>query len=340
MKKKKGKRYLIYTIYILAIFVSVFLSIRFTYKNVIDEVISTVTYMVQGDTKYKVYYEKNNYYTDDYYNQATQEKFAGNLIDKIDVTYDYHVNFSDVVAGSIEYYIEAILYVENNLSKSYILSTKELESYRSNSKDINKTVMVDYKYFKDIYNNYVNEQGPSYAGNAFIKVYFKAINKVNYQSMDEIDEENNLGLIIPISNDPISISKDTNITSEEKTLTVKNDNSNLKMFYQAASLATWIITILLIISFSITYSKNIESDSTYKKRLAKILRDYDELIVNVRRLPNLDSYQTIEVTTFNELLDAQNNVEMPINFKEEKTSSKFVVIKDNLAWVYTLKEKK
>ena len=108
--------------------------------------------MVQGDTKYKVYYEKNNYYTDDYYDQTTQEKFAGNLIDKIDVTYDYHVNFSDVVAGSVEYYIEAILYVENNLSKSYILSTKELESYRSNSKDINKTVMVDYKYFKDISN--------------------------------------------------------------------------------------------------------------------------------------------------------------------------------------------
>ena len=73
MKKKKGKRYLIYTFYILAIFVSVFLSIRFTYKNVIDDVISTVTYMVQGDTKYKVYYEKNNYYTDDYYDQTTQE---------------------------------------------------------------------------------------------------------------------------------------------------------------------------------------------------------------------------------------------------------------------------
>ena len=340
MKKKKGKRYLIYAIYIIAIFISIFLSVNFTYKNVIDDVISTVTYMVQGDTKYRVYYKNNNYYTDDYYDQTTEEKFAGNLIDKVDVSFDYHVNFSDVVSGSIDYYVETVLYVENNLSKSYILANRETESYRSNSKDLNKTVTIDYNYYKNVYNNYVNELGSSYAGKAYINVYFKTINKVNYQSMDEIDEDGFLELIIPISDEPITCNKTSNITSEEKTITVKNDNQNLKAFYSLAAFATWIITILLIISFSLTYSKNIVNDSTYKKRLAKILRDYDDLIVNVRRLPDLDTYQTIEVTSFSELLDAQSNVEMPINFKEEKTQSKFVIIKDNLAWIYILKDKK
>ena len=50
------------------------------------------------------------------------------------------------------------------------------------------------------------------------------------------------------------------------------------------------------------------------------------------------TYEVIEVSSFSELKDAAMNVNMPINFKEERRVAKFVVIKDNIAWIYYLKE--
>ena len=80
--------------------------------------------------------------------------------------------------------------------------------------------------------------------------------------------------------------------------------------------------------------------SYYERVLRKILITHDRIIVNVEKLPVLDGVSVVEVTDFDELLDAQGEVRLPINFKEDKKRkiAKFILISDNLAWVYTLRE--
>ena len=72
--------------------------------------------------------------------------------------------------------------------------------------------------------------------------------------------------------------------------------------------------------------------------LRKILSSYDSIIVNVSNVPSLDDLKIIEVNSFNELIDAHSEVRMPINYCEEVENYKsvFVLVSNNIAWIYTL----
>ena len=60
--------------------------------------------------------------------------------------------------------------------------------------------------------------------------------------------------------------------------------------------------------------------------LDKILKNYDSIIANIKNLPDISSYKTIEVDKFEELLDVYNEVRMPINYYQEKTGKESIFI--------------
>ena len=334
---KVFKKYAPYILYGIGIIITLVISI-YVNSSESNNVITSVTSMNQGGYDYKVYYKENPYYKEPFYDKTSKEFIAGSLVDKIDITFDYHLTFSDIVSNSISYYFETSLNVENKLD-DIKTGEKEEEKIIINKNDLTKTISIDYNYYKDLYNNYINDLGTSYEGNAIIKVYFKVNSKVDYQSIDNLDNNTFQELIIPITSDPFEIKYATNISNKEKTITIKK-NGRESIYNTIISISMWGIALLLLILASIRFNKEQDLSSPYKRKLSKILRNNDDLIVDVKRLPYLDSYEVIEVASFQELKDAAMNVNMPINFKEERRVAKFVVIKDNIAWIYYLKENK
>jgi hypothetical protein len=78
----------------------------------------------------------------------------------------------------------------------------------------------------------------------------------------------------------------------------------------------------------------------YDITLDKISKNYDSIIANVNNLPEINELKKIEVSTFEELIDVYNEVRMPINYyqNEQKTESTFIIINDEIVWIYTLKK--
>ena len=63
------------------------------------------------------------------------------------------------------------------------------------------------------------------------------------------------------------------------------------------------------------------------------------IIVNIDKFPTLSNYNVIEVTSFEELLDAHSEVRMPINFyKYNSKVCYFILMNDNTIWKYTIKK--
>lgn len=337
--ERNYKRLGIYAIYLISIFVSFFISINFTFKSVNDSVESLVTYLVQGGFNYTVHYNDNEYYSDTKYNDNYTGTIPGKLIKSIDIDYDYHIRYSDTLIGNIIYSVESKLVVQDNLNKTYNIESNQVDSYKSKDYDLNKSVSIDYEYYKNLYNEYIKSMGESYKGNAYIYVELKVLNEIDYHSINTKDS-NTITAVIPISEEKIQITKSTNIENNKKTLESIKDNKMLSNFYTITSIFMWIVSVLLVFSFTLYYSKDINESSDINKKLSKILREYDSIIVEVKRLPHLDSYKVIETITFNELLDAQSALEMPINYKFENNTAKFVIVKDDLAYVYYLKENK
>ena len=76
----------------------------------------------------------------------------------------------------------------------------------------------------------------------------------------------------------------------------------------------------------------------YIKKLEKILKEYDRAIVTVTKKPDTTKKSINNVPSFEELLDARENLEKPILFYQNRSGSKstFIIINDKEAYVYTL----
>ena len=127
---------------------------------------------------------------------------------------------------------------------------------------------------------------------------------------------------------------------EEQKIVNLEDNQADRIFTKIIAGLCWLFAVLLSAILFIVYRTNVNKESLYSRKLKKILNTYDSIIVNVETLPKTSDLSVVNVTTFEELVDAQMEVRLPINFKEDtkKHIAKFVLVRNNLAWIYTLEE--
>ena len=85
-----------------------------------------------------------------------------------------------------------------------------------------------------------------------------------------------------------------------------------------------------------------KKQSEYIKKLKKYLHDYDDIIATVKHKPKTDGLKEIEFVNFEELIDAQDNLRVPIIFCETKKNERgyFYLISQECAYFYVLKDSK
>ena len=78
-------------------------------------------------------------------------------------------------------------------------------------------------------------------------------------------------------------------------------------------------------------------ESVYHKKLNKILRVYDGIIVNLKTMPKFVKEKLFIVNTFEELIDAHSEVRNPINYIDEKDGAIFLLMSSGYIYYYKLK---
>lgn len=345
MEKKEIPKGVIYgmlvgIVLILGVVAQIFLNIKFD-----NEVIARLEYNEATPTSYKVYYQENPFYTEEYIEEG--KTYVTQYVDKITADFSYQVNYSDkLTSGTYEYYLKAkvIAYTPGNESddlwtKEYKLSDVETVNFNNDSNyAINKSVDIDYKIYKEDFENYRALSGVS--ANAKLIIELVITNTGKYPNIDDFTYSAASKLEMPLSDATFKITKSSSVNDDtHKIIKLSEENDEL-VFTKIIGILLWILAIFAMIVLVVIYRNNVNKLTYYEKILKKILNTYDDIIVNVVSLPSLSDLSVVEVTTFDELLDAQNEVRLPINFKEDKKKkiAKFVLVKNNLAWVYTLKE--
>ena len=100
-----------------------------------------------------------------------------------------------------------------------------------------------------------------------------------------------------------------------------------------------ITSILLFIQELKKVMKYDKEQSKYLTELNKILLPNSEVIVKVKNKINLKNSNIIEVESINALLDAQNELRIPIAYFETKKNKEgcFVIVNGKEAWQYIFK---
>jgi len=151
----------------------------------------------------------------------------------------------------------------------------------------------------------------------------------------------NLSLQLPLSEDSIEATIDTNNTKIDKTVSKEIKSTDMKYYISFISGIILLILALIFITNTLYLNTRIKKSNKYEFKRDEILKSYDSIIVSTNNLPSFKGIKQIEVQQFSELMDAYSEVRMPINYyeNEEKTKSAFFIIKDDLSWIYILRKK-
>ena len=80
------------------------------------------------------------------------------------------------------------------------------------------------------------------------------------------------------------------------------------------------------------------NESKYNRELKSILKEYGDIIINVKKFYNKKKYNLIYVNSFRELIDVYDKVGNPISYREIRKNRKsiFLIIDNDNAWIYRM----
>ncbi len=338
--KRKGNSRIIFLFIIICFFIlSGIYFIKYS-QNVNKK--TDVNYEETSNIDYKVYLKENSFFENEYLEK--NRTYIASLIDYILIDYDYSFNVNQNVNGNYSYYIKGTLSANKNnsddyyWSKDYILSEKVTKNYEDEKEiNIKSQVKINYQTYNNLLNDFKSKYGVTMDG--VLNVSLVIENNIDSDLIDHtISKDSNVELNIPLTSLTIEVPIEANELKNNGTLFSEVVKENVLYYtvfkYLGYVLISFsVITFFYLIYIIIIYSKR---ENKYYKTLKKILKTYDNIIVNTSEIPDLSDLNVISVTTFEELIDAHSEVRKPINYIALKNEAIFILINDGMAYRYDL----
>ncbi|MDD3392017.1 MAG: DUF5305 family protein [Bacilli bacterium] len=331
---KKNDKYriiiLLCTVFLIAILLllNVFFSIKkLWFRSVLYQ--GNITH----NMNYEVHIFENNYIENDVI--TNNYSFITDLVDYLVLNYNYTYNFNKTMNLNYSYVIKAnvISNDEENstnpvLNKEYILFSSDNKEIFSNTININESTSLSLIEYNDLINNFIEDFNLSLTSVLEVKLIVNIEGDINDNN---INKEHYLLFSIPLDAKTFDITTSTNFTKEEKIY--KSEDIDEKEIYVDIIINILVLSILVGCSYYITKHILDKYNSKYHMEKTKILKDYDSIIVEVKSFVNYMKWETVEVETFEELLNLSNEVFEPIFFFEQGTYA------NREAWFCILREK-
>ena len=303
--------------------------------------ISRTTHLTtQFDIFYKVYLNKNDFYTEKYLDM--NKSYVASLINYIDINFNYLFKIGQKTNIDFDYKIIGELVIENSkgtgryLEKEYVLlDTKVRKMVQDTNLDIKENIKVDYGYYNQLANSFKSTYGVDI--NSYLNVYLVVNPKTDDNVDYKINEVNKVLLSIPLSEKSIEIKLNAtnqniikNVMTKEETLLNKK-----YLILEIVFLIPSCILLVLIIKRVIVV---FDIYTPYDKYVRKILKGYDRLVVESNSKLKTSGYNIIEVKKFTELLDARDNLNLPIIYQNIEPHHKgiFYILSNNDIYLLTI----
>lgn len=298
-----------------------------------------VEYEDKSDVVYKVNYTDNNIVGD-------SDRYITEMVDNINITYNYENIISEYIHGYYRYSVDASLVTyekdsdESLWKRDYELvkeKTVVLDANNINSIKINDSFDIDFNRFKNEIDEFMNNSLVDIELDGYLKVNINILESVKFGSLDnQYDDSKVITINIPLTQDTFKIDVN-NIDSKNSCYEFTSDKAmNIVFLIIGAFCISVAIALLVLVikQFKIIYGMQ----SEYNKNLKKILSKYDDCIVRVKKFYVNKKYNMVYVDSFKELMDVYEKKNKMISFKETKRGSEsiFVIIDEDDAWIYKL----
>ena len=346
--KTKNKIYLSYNMRLLLNIVGVLsfaiLAIILFIFSISIKARSNVLYKQTSNLDYKVYLKENDYFNESYLSGDMQ--YIASLINDIGVDFNYNFSANQNINYKYTYYVNADVLVTDTQDESKIIYSKSnkitepntVVNNNSNGFSINENVKVNYQEYNDIVKSFKSSYGIS-ANSKLVLSLLIEIEDEKGNKIRTLNSSDTMKITIPLTEQMINIEMDYKEVNNSNNAKIYKDFSISNKITFIISILSFIISLAFLIRLLIFVKKTTAKKTIYDITLAKILREYDRVIVNSKKIVDLDNNNVIDVNNFSELLDVRDNLEKPIIFSELHKGQKsiFIVKTPNETYRYILK---
>lgn len=297
-----------------------------------------LNYQKDADINYKVYLNQdisNNSYLEQ------DQTYNTNLIDDIVTTFNYNFVANKKFDFNYLYQVKALLTIYNSQNqeigkKEYVIVPEVKKALtNSNGYQINEVFAINYpKYMDDMKNLMANSEYNDYTGILTLNLNTN-INGQYKESNENINEDGQISMTIPIREGTIEITKDLSYSNDEsirgdETSTISNNITII-----IGSILLVISIIILAIEGKKAYSLNIKQKKYYQE-INNLLKKYNKIMVKAEKLPALSNKRVIEIANITDLIELEKELETGILVYEKVKTNEtwFIIIHQNEAWIY------
>ena len=343
-KQKKIKKNIVYTgVVILLLMISISsLIINYLINN--EEKILWGKSTSNFQVNYKVYNNDNKFYDSEYLDEYGS--YISSITDKIKFSIKYIFQTTENLDIDYTYAVhgEVLAEVYESGSSSPVWS-KELDINMENTEELgngnylqlNKDISIPFKEYNDMMKEYkrnYNINVSSYI-NFTIKVKIDSLETIN----SNISNEDTLTIKIPLLQPTFKIDINKSVSNNRDIYLLTTNESN-NLFLKIGIIGI-IVTIITGIILSILYKNTRTKTEVFKEKNNTLLKKYEEIIITIEELPNIEGLETIEISEFNDLIDLEETLKQPIMYLNiiPNKESWYILIYNNFFYRYILKVK-
>lgn len=306
-----------------------------------------MNYNSNANVDYKVYLKPNKFYDQTYLGK--DKKYVSNIIDYIDIDLNYMFNTTRKVDTRYTYSISASIGSEYELngksaelwSKKYVLvPSKSLNENNVFGFKINENLKIAYDKYDSLAKNFKLEYGIVADTKLTITINISSVSSIKDYKKN-VNDKKIITLVIPLNKAVTDVTvKGADSVSNNITQIIKGEN-NVNYVLLVLSIIMLIVSApTCIISFYKLFK--ITNVSQYMLQLRRIIKGYGDIIAEVTTKPDLNGLNVIEVKEFEDLINIEEELRIPILFYEVEKENKawFVITTSNLAYRYILRANK
>lgn len=298
-----------------------------------------VTYSETGTADYQVYLTSNKFYSGNVMDKT--HAYVSSLVNNIEAKFAYAMLADSRKASySYTYYVDARLEVQDRDSKAAIfdpvyelVAPKTVES-TDRELQLQQAVSIDYNKYNALAKEFVDTYGLKDATSSLtVALHVNIVG--NCPDVPANQGEYTVSLRIPLNKNVLKIETNSSVpTAEAKVLAC---NSRSATFMTILTVLLAIATVVCLCALVLFVLKTRDRHIDYARRVKKILSSYKSYVQKIKTPFNTDAYQVLQVTTFEELLEIRDTLQMPILMyeNEDQTDTQFLLPAENgLCYAY------
>ncbi|MBR2241314.1 MAG: DUF5305 domain-containing protein [Clostridia bacterium] len=302
------------------------------------------SYNMNKNLTYKVNLFENEFF--DSQTMDMNKTYISSLVDKINMDFSYSFSGNKKAKTKYNYQIIAVTDVKYSSTNSdeeksiwnkrYVLVEPKEFEIDGSSFNISESFDVDFATYNTEVKNFKEQLRLPVIADLTIKLIVRSDSDV--QGIDDtVVESSIMNVKMDLAKDVFTVEKQFENAENKTVVSTTESNKEINKPLLVIGIILIFIAVMIILD-AIRKSIKFSKKTDYAIALNRILKNYGDIVAEIVSPVEIDNLNVIEVKNFDQLLDIEEEIRMPILFYETipDEQGEFIIICDNMAYRYVI----